>query len=139
MFMKACLLIIFCVYFFPVVAQDKLDFGDTKTTTKSPKYKSKKKDFKKKRPVEWVKNSPKGLLIGNPCMETVTKEMGFIYVIQSKIPQSRYGGTRLTDFERFWHNMFAKLRITFKNGPFWKFKLKKKRKECRGLTGDFVG
>ena len=121
------------------MSQDKLEFGDTGTTTKNPKYKSNKKDYKTKKPIEWVKNSPKGLLIGNPCMEAVTEKMGFIYVIQSKIPQSKYGGIRLTGFERFWHNMFAKLRITFKNGPFWKLKLKKKRKECRAVTGDYVG
>ncbi|WP_222933105.1 hypothetical protein, partial [Fulvivirga aurantia] len=112
--------------------------GDTGTTTNSPKYKPKHKNYKNKKPIEWVKNSPKGLLIGNPCMEDVYKDMGFRYVIQTK-QKTKYGGNYMNEFDRFWHNMVAKLRLTFKNGPFWKFKLKKKRKECRALTGDFVG
>lgn len=130
--------LVLITFFGHTYAQDGLQFGDTGTTTKSPKYKSRKKDFKEKKPIEWVKNSPNGLLLGNPCMEEVTTEMGFIYVIQTK-NQTKFGGQKMNGFDRFWHNLGAKLRIMFKNGPFWKFKLKKKRKECRELTGDYVG
>lgn len=114
--------------------QEKLKFGDTGTTNTSPTYKPNNKNFKRKRPIEWVKNSSAGLLIGNKCMDNIYEEMGFVYVIQTK-QQSR----RLTGFERFFHNMVSKFRIMLKNGPFWKFKLKKKRKECRRLSGDYVG
>ncbi|QSE99118.1 hypothetical protein [Fulvivirga lutea] len=116
------------------LCQDKLVFGDTPTTTKSPKYKSNPKDHKTKHPIYWVKQSSKGLLIGNPCMEEITQEMGFVYLVQPKGQAYNDNG-----FERNLHNFFAKLRITLKNGPFWKFKLKKWRKRCRAETGDFVG
>ncbi len=115
-------------------AQEKLEFGDTGTTTESPKYKSKKKDYKNKHKIQWVKNNAKGLLIGNPCMDEVIDDMGFVYLVQPK-------GQVLNDneFQRNIHNFFAKLRITFRNGPFWKFKLNKWRKRCQTETGDFVG
>jgi len=137
--MRGLLLLFFCLVTMVCWSQEKLEFGDTGTTTKSPKYKPKHSNYKNKRPIEWVKNSPKGLLIGNPCMDDVIRDMGFVYVVQTKIKTSRYGGGRMNSFDRFWHNLVAKLRITFRNGPFWKFKLKKKRKECRKLTGDYVG
>ncbi|MDX1628501.1 MAG: hypothetical protein R3345_07365, partial [Fulvivirga sp.] len=114
------------------MAQKKLEFGDTPTTTKHPKYAPNHKAYKEKKPVEWVKNSPEGLLLGNKCMEEVLREMGIMYVLQTKNQPAKY---RLNGFERFWHNLWAKLRITFRNGPFWKLKLKKRRRECRRLTG----
>jgi len=135
--MRIALIIFFSLLVFKLSAQDKLIFGDTPATNKSPKYKPSSKDYKSKKPIEWVKNSPKGLLIGNPCMEAVRKKMGFVYVIQTKT-QTKYK-TRMNGFDRFWHNLVAKLKITLRNGPFWKFKLKKKRKECREITSDFVG
>ena len=116
------------------MAQDKLVFGDTPTTAKSPKYKSNPKEYKEKRPIQWVKSSSKGLLIGNPCMEEVTNKMGFVYLIQPKGQEPNQNG-----LQRNIHNFFAKIKITFRNGPFWKFKLKKKRRECGTETGDFVG
>lgn len=116
------------------MAQDKLVFGDTPTTAKSPKYKSNPKEYKEKRPIQWVKSSSKGLLIGNPCMEEVTNDMGFVYLVQPKGQEPNKSG-----FERNIHNFFAKIRITLRNGPLWKFKLKKKRRECGTETGDIVG
>ncbi len=115
-------------------AQEKLQFGNTGTTTESPKYKSKKRNYKNKHKIQWVKNNAKGLLVGNPCMDEVIDDMGFVYLIQPK-------GKVLNDseFQRNIHNFFAKLRITFRNGPFWKFKLNKWRKRCQAETGDFVG
>lgn len=127
--------LIFCGIATYSVAQDKLDFGDTPTTNLNPKYKSDKKDYKAKRPVQWVKNSPKDLMLGNPCMDEVTDEMGFVYVVQTK--NQTYG--RMSGFARFWHNLAAKSRIMLKNGPLWKFKLKRKRKRCEALTNNYMG
>ncbi|HNP19604.1 MAG TPA: hypothetical protein PKL31_14300 [Fulvivirga sp.] len=121
-------------YVSTALAQDGLQFGDTGTTTKAPKYKSKRRDFKKQRPIQWVKNDGRNLLIGNPCMEEATKKMGFVYLVQPK-----GHAPNKNEFQRNAHNFFAKIAIFFRNGPFWKFKLKKKRKECRAETGDFVG
>lgn len=115
-------------------AQEKLEFGDTPTTNSKPKYSSNPKDYKNRRVIHWVKTSSKGLLLGNRCMEEVTSKMGFVYLLQ---PQGLEGNK--SRINRFAHNFAAKLRITLRNGPFWRFKLKKKTKECRKETGDFVG
>ena len=116
------------------LAQDKLDFGNTSTTSLEPTYKSKKKDYKNEHLVSIIKKDTKGLLLGNRCLQDVTRDMGFEYVVQPKREKLSMNG-----FERLIHNFGAKLKITFKNGPFWKFRLKKKRKECKQQTGDFVG
>ncbi|UII24514.1 hypothetical protein LVD15_14400 [Fulvivirga maritima] len=115
-------------------AQEKLNFGDTGTTNTDPTYSPRDKDYKKKRLVSIVKTDTKGLLLGNKCMKDVTTAMGFEYIAQ---PKGQPG--HLNEFARFWHNFGAKITIFFKNGPLWKFKLKKKRKECRQQTGDFTG
>lgn len=134
--MRACCYGLFLMFIASIsYAQDDLRFGDTGTTNrKSPTYKSNNKNFKKKRLIQWIKNEPNGLLLGNKCMEDVTRKMGFEYVVQPKGQQ----GNR-TELGRLMHNLFAKFGVTLRNGPFWKFKLKKKRKECRQSTGDYVG
>ncbi|MBL6448028.1 hypothetical protein JMN32_17050 [Fulvivirga sp. 29W222] len=114
--------------------QDDLKFGDTGTTNKASKYKPNAKMHKKRRMIQWVKSDAAGLLQGNRCMDEITNDMGFVYVVQ---PKGQVGNR--SEFGRLAHNFFAKIGITFRNGPFWKFKLKKKRRECRRSTGDFVG
>lgn len=116
------------------LAQKNLKFGDTPTTNRNPKYKQRHKDFKRKPVIHWVKTETKGLLIGNPCMDRVFAEMGFVYQIEGKGQRSSKSGAA-----RFFHNFAAKTRILLKNGPFWKFKLKKRRKACRRQTGDYNG
>ncbi len=125
--------ILLCVTF-TIQAQEDLRFGDTPTTNKDAKYKPRDKDYRQKALIHWVKPDAKGLLIGNKCMDEVTYKMGFIYLVQ---PKGQPG--HRTEFGRLTHNFFAKMGIFFRNGPFWKFKLKKKAKECRRLTGDFMG
>ena len=115
-------------------AQISKGFGTTSNTSKKPKHVRNDKDHKTKRLTHWIKNDSKGLLIGNACMDQVTHSMGFEYVVQIKgQPGNRH------EFGRFMNNLGAKTAILFKNGPFWKFKLKRKRKECRRLTGDHIG
>lgn len=60
--------------------------------------------------------------------------MGFQYLAVPKGQPPYKNG-----FSKFWHNLGVKLVLLFKNGPFWKMKLNKKRKECRFGSGDFVG
>ena len=67
-------------------------------------------------------------------MEEVTRKMGFEYVLQ---PKGQPGNRN--EVGRLIHNFGVKVSLFFKNGPFWKFKLKKKRNECRESTGDFTG
>jgi hypothetical protein len=37
------------------------------------------------------------------------------------------------------HNFITHIALTFRNGPFWKRKVKKRIKFCRTTTGDFIG
>lgn len=114
--------------------QDKLVFGDTANTNTMPTNKREDKSQKQKRVVQWVKNDSKGLLIGNPCMEDVMAEMGFTYLIQMKgvsVYKNNIG--------RYFHNKGVKITLFFRNGPFWRMKLNRKRRECRLQTRDFVG
>jgi hypothetical protein len=121
-----------CLSTFTLAQDDELNFGDTETTNTKPTYKAKKK--KNRRNIQWIKNDSEGLLLGNLCMQQVTDDMGFEYLIQVK-------GTPVykDEFSRLIHNFGAKIGIMFRNGPFWKFKLKKERKNCRESTGDYVG
>lgn len=130
--MRVFILLIF--FSTSALAQKELKFGDTPTTNKDPKYKQRHKDFKRKHVIHWVKTDTKGLLIGNPCMERVFADMGFVYQVEPKGQRSSKSGAG-----RLIHNFAAKTRIFFRNGPFWKFKLKKKRKGCRRQTGDYTG
>jgi len=60
--------------------------------------------------------------------------MGFEYMVQPKgQPLNRNG------LGRNLHNLGIKFALYFRNGPFWQIKLNKKKKECRKLSGDFVG
>jgi hypothetical protein len=102
---------------------------------------SSKKDFNKRKHAPKrknirliVKNSPKGILYGNPCMMEETRRMGFEYAVQSKgLPGS------MGFFRRNWNNFVTKLRLTFTNTPFWKLILNFRVKDCREKTGDIVG
>lgn len=80
------------------------------------------------------KRSTQDTLIGNKCMEDQTMKMGFRYVLAPKKgPGSRTGAGVLL------HNAGTKLLLFFRNGPFWTVRLKKKVKECRRKTGDYMG
>jgi hypothetical protein len=110
-------------------AQDKTGATDTET-----KINRKKEAPKKRKPVYIVKNNTKGILYGNRCFLDVQRSMGFEYLVQPKgKPLNR------SELGRNLHNFGIKFILCFRNGPFWKIKLKKKKKECRKLSGDFVG
>ena len=128
------MLLFLCVSARLCAQDEELRFGNTPMTNKYPTYESNDKHYKEKQLIYWVKNDARGLLEGNPCMDEVTRDMGFVYLIQ---PQGQTWNN--SEFERLLHNFGAKFRIMLKNGPFWKFKLKRERKRCRELTGDFVG
>ena len=97
-------------------------------------------DIKKERPegtrhyMTIIKKDTKNILYGNKCFEDFTRELGFIYEVQTK---GRAGS--MNGFARFWHNAATKTALCFKAGPWWKSKVNKRRKECRTLSGDFVG
>lgn len=81
-----------------------------------------------------VRNNPKGILYGNPCMMEETRRMGFEYAVQSKgLPGS------MGFFRRNWNNFITKLRLTFTHSPFWRLILQSRVKDCREKTGDIIG
>ena len=109
------------------------DFGTTSNTSIDPTH-VREEPVKKKRLLAWIKNNPKNTLVGNKCMDEFTKSMGFEYVLQPKGRPGNY-----SELQRVMHNLGVKMALLLKNGPFWKLKLKKKRKECKEGTADYVG
>ena len=110
-------------------AQDK-----TGATDRETRINKKKEAPKKRKPLYIVKSNTKGILYGNRCFLDVQRSMGFEYLVQPKgKPLNRSG------LGRNLHNFGIKFVLLFRNGPFWQIKLGKKKKECRKLTGDFVG
>ena len=71
---------------------------------------------------------------GNPCIEEATQKMGFIYapVVKGQ-PGYRWEGGRL------WHNLWVKLGLIVRRGPWWKIRINKQIKDCRRKSGDIVG
>lgn len=76
----------------------------------------------------------KGLMSGNRCVEETTRKMGFIYEV---VPKEGPGSK--TQEGVFFHNLGVKTLLFFRNGPFWTTRLKKRIKECRKRTGDYMG
>ena len=89
---------------------------------------------KNKKMLILIKNNTKGILYGNRCFEEFTHECGYEYVVQPK-GQSR----NRNEISRWLHNFGVKFVVTVKNGPFWRIKERKRKKECRTKTGDYVG
>ena len=128
-------MVIFCLSLnLNILAQDQVTFGHTKKTANDPTVVENPADHKERRMVFIIKNEPGGLLIGNRCFEKATRSFGFEYLMQPKGQPGNRSGTN-----RFMHNLGAKITLVFRNGPFWKSRLNKKEKECRELTGDFMG
>ena len=89
---------------------------------------------KNKKMLSLIKNNTKGILYGNRCFEEFTHKRGYEYVVQPK-GQSR----NRNEISRWLHNFGVKFVVTIKNGPFWRIKEQKKKKECRTKSGDYVG
>jgi hypothetical protein len=126
-----------------LTATVSLSFGQQKTDSIPPTNSTdvnSKIDIKKERPegtrhyMTIIKKDTKNILYGNKCFEDFTRELGFIYEVQTK---GRAGS--MSGFARFWHNAATKTALCFKAGPWWKARVNKRRKECRTLSGDFVG
>jgi hypothetical protein len=96
-------------------------------------------DKKKERPdktryMTIVKNNTKGILYGNKCFEEFTRSIGFVYAVQIKGNSGSLNGAA-----RFFHNAGVKTGLIFTAWPWWKTRVNKKKKDCRKLSGDFVG
>ena len=74
------------------------------------------------------------ILYGNPCALEATRKMGFEYLVEP-----RNGNESKTSAGKFLNNLWVKTKLVFTRSPFWKLTLKKKFKQCRSQSGDFVG
>ena len=83
----------------------------------------------------FIIDNPQKVLYGNPCVEEVTVKMGFKY---QYIPDTRAPGYVNTQ-DPTWHNIKTHFKMMFKNGPFYKSKVRKAIKRCKKSSGDFVG
>lgn len=81
-----------------------------------------------------IKNNTKGILYGNKCFEDFTRSIGFTYAVQIKGNSGSLNGAG-----RFFHNAGVKTALFFTAWPWWKLRVNKKNKDCRKLSGDFVG
>ena len=107
----------------------------TNTTDINAKVnKNKERPEKKRHYLTIIKSNTKGILYGNKCFEDYTLSKGYQYDIQIKGKQGSMSG-----FGRFWHNFGVNVGLIFTRGPWWKLSANKKMKECRKLSGDFVG
>jgi hypothetical protein len=92
-----------------------------------------KKGNKKAKYISIYRTNPTKVLYGNRCVDEQTHKMGFEYVL---VMPDRNGDI---DVKMVASNIGNSILLTFKNGPFWSQRIKKKIKECRQSSGDFVG
>jgi len=100
-----------------------------KKDANSPDLRSKKKKYD-----VIYRPNPKGILYGNPCAVEATHQMGFEYLVEARgIPGSK------SQKGKFINNLWVKTKLVFTRSPFWKMSLNKRFKQCRRMSGDFVG
>jgi hypothetical protein len=102
----------------------------TSTTSFEPSHKINKKHTII--PIYLSVNSTRSVLYGNPCATKITRDMGFEYHILTKMEKE-------TILNPEWQNFLAEVQVFFKNGPFWKIKVRRGIEDCRRKTGDYVG
>ncbi len=81
-----------------------------------------------------LKKDTQNTSYGNPCVVEITRSKGFEYLVTLR-GQPGYE----SELQRGMHNFTVNVALLFRNGPFWKSGLRKKIKECRRKTGDYVG
>ncbi len=124
-----CLMVMICMQANKLCAQDKTGATNLKT-----EFNKNKEAPKQKRLRYIVKNDGRKILYGNKCFLDVQHAMGFEFLIQPKgQPLNRNG------LARDLHNFGVKFILFFRNGPFWSITLRKRKKECRKQSADFVG
>ncbi len=106
----------------------------TNSIDANAKVDKKKERPDKKRYQTIVKNDTKRILYGNKCFEEFTRSLGFKYEVQNKKTSGSLNGPA-----RFFHNAGTKTALFFTAWPWWKLRVNKKKKNCRKLSGDFVG
>lgn len=121
-------------YFQPATAQDYDRQYPTENIQIKQDDNNRKNAPKRKKIGIIIKNSPEGLLYGNPCVEEETIRMGFKYTVQNPgLP-----GT-LKPITLAINNMKVYSKLIITKSPFWKVILKRRIRDCRERTGDWMG
>jgi len=81
-----------------------------------------------------IRRDTKGILYGNTCAEDVTLDHHFYYVVMPKNAPGSVSG-----WQYFWHNTKTSFVLFFKNGPCWKRRVRKRIRQCKLKSGDYVG
>ncbi len=89
---------------------------------------------KKKRLLQVYRRDPARVLYGNRCVTELTQKMGFEYVIIT--PEAAGEERYVTTFAQ---NVSSGFLLTFRHGPFWQRKVRRRIRNCRESSGDFVG
>ncbi len=89
---------------------------------------------KKKRLLQVYRRDPSRVLYGNRCVTELTQKMGFEYVIIT--PEASGEERYVTTFAQ---NVSSGFLLTLRHGPFWQRKVRKRIRNCRESSGDFVG
>ena len=110
-----------------------LHFGTTEKTDEEATYDSKGK-HKEKKVLLLVRTDPRRVLDGNKCFKEYQQSIG---VRVAKLEKGEPGN--YNDMSRFAHNLGVRVRGTFRNGPFWVWKMNRKLKECKAQLHDFLG
>lgn len=125
--------LILCFFCLPILAQTQESEipkkGSSAIVTQKKRHQVKRQKIR-----YLIKGNTKNTLYGNPCVNQVTREMGFEYLITLKGQQGYE-----SEAQRWAHNFGVKIGLVFKNGPFWKGKLNKRTADCRDRSGDYVG
>lgn len=130
---RFCVLLVFFLFFEGISSLAQVADELTSTNTVdglSPRHRK----LRNKKVTYIIKKNTREILYGNKCVEEYTRDMGFMYLV---IPKGQPGYE--SELDRFFHNFGAKAKLFFTKGPFWKLRVKKRIKECRKKTGDFVG
>ena len=137
MYMRLRSLVSFLFLFISCItyAQDKYNNPyRTDNTRVKPKYEERKNEPKRKKIRVIIKNNPRGILYGNPCLEEETRNMGFQYTVQNAgLPGSLKPVTLRI------HNFKVHAYLVLTKSPFWKGILNRRIKDCREKTGDWIG
>ena len=108
--------------------------ASTSNTDFNKKNRTAQKKSKSKKVRYILKKDTQNTSYGNPCVVEVTRSKGFEYLVTLK-GQPGYE----SELQRGFHNFGVNVSLLFRNGPFWKTGLKKKIKDCRFKSGDYVG
>lgn len=128
-----CMILVFMLAVEPAFSQTSAPTS-TSNTDFNKKGRNTQKKSKSKKVRYILKKDTQNTSYGNPCVMEITRSKGFEYLVTLK-GQPGYE----SEVQRGFHNFGINIALLFRNGPFWKFGLRKKIRDCRQKSGDYVG